>query len=451
MKAQYSRRIRQSSWLLLAAFVTAFAQNSDLCRVPINNYNQLVGAFGVQVSTLKPLTDGAAYVSVSDRSHTAYSTYLYPGNSNQMPAAHRAKGEALAATIQPLNANGNLDLANGKIVIIAEGMSNTRSEMEMLDSLFIRGNAALHAKLEFRNLAQGGCDMVCWANSGVGPIDPQVQVALLKHSNNRAQNADGSPQIEIGPFTTRDTKTFPAHAQTTNGMLKQRILDLKQQYPNLKLVFLTSRTFGGWSCAPAGDEYHEPVALEEGFVVKWLVRDQIQGTDPDLAFEGPNAKAPWLAWGPYLWDPDWPEDYFKEDGTHPCDAGRKAAAQLWYDFLTQDGAAKTWFLKSAPNAVENAASLPPNSYVLAQNFPNPFHGQTEITFEAKLREPVMISIHTLDGRKLRTLFVGAALVGRNRLKWDGRDDASRMAAAGVYVYRLQTPRASLTKKLVLLR
>lgn len=448
MQVKKFMRLRAAGVLGFVFAAWAAAQSNDPCRIAQYDYNNLVGAFSVKVTSLKPLTAGGNYVSGSDRTLKAYPTYLYPGNANAMPATHRAKGEALAATIQPLNAGGSVDLNNGKIVMIAEGMSNTRSEMETFDSLLAANRTMLHAKLEFRNLAQGGCDLVCWADKPVGPIDAQVQIALLKHSNNRAQNADGAPKIAIGPFTSRETKTFPAHAQTTNAMLKQRILNLKKQYPNLKLVFLTSRTFGGWSCAPAGDEYHEPVAFEEGFVVQWLIRDQILSADPDLAFEGPNAKAPWLAWGPYLWDPAWPENYFKADGTHPCDAGKLAAARKWYDFLTQEGIAKTWFLKSDPNAVENSAAASPSDYTLAQNFPNPFHAQTEIIFAAQTREAVTISIHTLDGRTVRTLFIGAAALGRNRVQWDGRDEYNREVAAGVYLYRLKTPHASMIKKLV---
>lgn len=451
MKVKSSMRLRAASVLGLAFAALAAAQSDDPCRVAQYDYNKLVGAFGVKVNTLKPLTAGGNYVSGSDRSLKAYPTYLYPGNSNEIPASHRAKGEALAATIQPLNASGLVDVNNGKIVMIAEGMSNTRSEMETFDSLLTVNLATLHPKLEFRNLAQGGCDLVCWAAKPVGAIDPQVQIALIKHSNNRAQNADGSPQIEIGPFTTRESKSFPAHAQTTNAMLKQRILNLKKQYPNLKLVFLTSRTFGGWSCAPAGDEYHEPVGFEEGFAVQWLIRDQILGADPDLAFEGSNAKAPWLAWGPYLWDASWPENYFKADGTHPCDAGKLAAAQKWYGFLKQESLAKSWFLKGAPSAVENAGALPPSDYALAQNFPNPFYAQTEIVFQTQTREAVTISIHTLEGRKVRALFGGMAAPGLHRVQWNGRDENDREVAAGVYLYRLQTPRTSLTKKLVLMR
>lgn len=301
----------------------------------------LVCAFGAKI-TSPPLISGEVYISVTDATQKPYPTFLYT-NQNTMPATHRTSGEAIAASILPLDANGKVDLANGKIAVIAEGMSNTQQEMLALLQQFIRTNPAVNPKLQFVNLAQGGCDLICWLNKGVGAIDPQVQIVLLKHSNNRPQTANGAPETPQAPFTTAQSKRFPNHVTISQGMLKQRILDLKSKYPNLRLLYLTSRSYGGWSCAPAAASYREPVAFEEGFAVKWLIESQIAKTDPQLDFSIPNAKAPWLAWGPYLWDSSWPQNWFEEDGTHPCAPGETAVAKKWFDFLMLDSTSRPWF------------------------------------------------------------------------------------------------------------
>ena len=301
----------------------------------------LVCAFGVK-PTLPPLTSGQVYVSVTDATQKPYPTFLYT-NQNTMPVTHHASGEAIAASILPLDANGKVDLTNGKIAVIAEGMSNTQQEMLALLQQFIRTNPAVNPKLQFVNLAQSGCDLICWVNKGVQTIDPQVQVVLMKHSNNRPQMANGAPENPQAPFTTAQSKRFPNHATVTQGMLKQRILDLKIKYPNLKLLYLTSRCYGGWSCTAAAASYRESVAYEEGFSVKWLIESQIAKTDSQLDFSIPNAKAPWLAWGPYLWDPSWPQNWFEEDGTHPCAPGETAVAKRWLDFLMLDSTSRSWF------------------------------------------------------------------------------------------------------------
>jgi len=335
--------------LLVMTPKSSFGQPQP-CEVATVLPSSLSCAFGVKPLSLPPLTSGQIYISETDRSQTSYATFLY-SKQNTMPASHRASGDSLAAKIQPLNANGNVDLANGKIVAIAEGISNTRLEMEALLEQFIQNNPAVNPQFQFVNLAEGGCNLICWVSKGVGAIDPQVQIALIKHSNNHGQFSNGAPKNPEPPFTTADSKRFPNHARVTQGMLKQRILDVKVKYPNLKLLYITSRCYGGWKCFPAADDNHEPVAFEEGFSVKWLIESQISGTDSLLDFSGPNARAPWMAWGPYIWDKNWPQDWFQIDSAHPCAPGLTAVAKQWYDFLMLDGAARPWFRDNVKPAV----------------------------------------------------------------------------------------------------
>jgi hypothetical protein len=327
--------------IVLGASPLAYGQH-DVC-LPANIPASLLScAFDVKPLTLVPLTSGQPYISQTDRTHTPYATYLY-SNSNFMPAPHRASGEAIAAAIQPLNIKGEVDTANGKIVVVVEGISNTYHEFNTFINSFFEKNPAVNPKVEMINLAEPGCNLLCWLSKGVGSVDAQVQIVIMKHSNNTPQEADGAPRFPQGPFTTAASKRFPYHADTTRGMLKIRVLNLKKKYPNLKLLYLTSRCYGGWTCAPSANGYTEPVAFEEGFSTKWLIENQITGKDPELAFAGPNAKAPWMAWGPYIWDPTWTRDMFS-DGVHPCTSGgQMIVARKWYDFLMQDSAARLWF------------------------------------------------------------------------------------------------------------
>jgi hypothetical protein len=327
--------------ILLSLPPLAFCQH-EICLPANIPASSLDCAFNVKPLTLAPLTGGKPYISPTDLTQTPYATYLYP-DTNMMPASHRVSGEAIAATIQPLNANGNVDLVNGKIVAVIEGISNTFHEANYFIQYFWQTNTAVNPKIEIVNKAVPGCPLICWVAKGVGAIDRQVQIVIMKHSNNMPQEANGAPRFPEPPFTTIASKRFPYHADTTKGMLKIRVLDLKKKYPNLKLLYLTSRSYGGWGCAPSAYGYSEPVALEEGFSTKWLIEDQILAKDPDLAFAEPNAKAPWMAWGPYLWDSRWTRDMFS-DGVHPCvSGGQLIVAEKWYNFLMQDGTSRPWF------------------------------------------------------------------------------------------------------------
>ena len=49
---------------------------------------------------------------------------LYPGGSNVRPAAHDAAGQKIARGIVPLDADGNPDPINGKIVLMPVSVSN---------------------------------------------------------------------------------------------------------------------------------------------------------------------------------------------------------------------------------------------------------------------------------------------------------------------------------------
>jgi flagellar hook assembly protein FlgD len=46
--------------------------------------------------------------------------------------------------------------------------------------------------------------------------------------------------------------------------------------------------------------------------------------------------------------------------------------------------------------------------------------------------PVVVEVHDLAGRRVRTLHRGNTEAGVLELRWDGRDDSGRTMGAGVY-------------------
>jgi len=338
-----------------------FAQSCTTypCWSNTANINDLGCVNGIKPVNFPNFLSGGNYVSGTDATATPYQTGLYPGGTNTIPAGHLAKGLAIAQAIKPLNASGQVDQTNGTIKAYGEGMSNTLAVFCALESNYLTNNPDVNSKFTFDNQAQGGCDLICWEGKGAGTAQQDVQLAFLYHSNNRPQQADGTPQFPAAPFLTKEDKYFPSHAQVTKDMLKSRILQLKQQFPNLKIAYLSARDFGGWTCPPAssGPSYREPVGYEENFSAKWLIEDQING-DPSLAFEGAGAVAPWLCWGPYTWEDSkaYPQAWWQSgSGTHPCPNAADALAQSWYNFLISDPTSNPWFA-SNPGSIPN---LPP--------------------------------------------------------------------------------------------
>ena len=93
----------------------------------------------------------------------------------------------------------------------------------------------------------------------------------------------------------------------------------------------------------------------------------------------------------------------------------------------------------------------PDSPQLAQNAPNPFNSQTVLAYFLPAPGPAHVEVFALNGQRVAVLHQGPQQAGYHRLRWNGRDDAGRPVASGMYLYRLVTDEVVLTRKLMLLR
>ncbi|MEZ5063990.1 MAG: FlgD immunoglobulin-like domain containing protein [bacterium] len=82
--------------------------------------------------------------------------------------------------------------------------------------------------------------------------------------------------------------------------------------------------------------------------------------------------------------------------------------------------------------------------------PNPFSRTTRIRFEiaGDRDQPVLLAIHDVAGRLVRTLVNEPLSPGSFETEWDGRDARGAGVAAGVYFTRLVTPTQDLSRKIV---
>ncbi len=97
----------------------------------------------------------------------------------------------------------------------------------------------------------------------------------------------------------------------------------------------------------------------------------------------------------------------------------------------------------------------PQQFALGPNLPNPFRSGTTIQFEvpsfAANAPRVELKIYNLLGQLVRTLVEAQFPTGLHRVVWDGRDQAGRPMAAGVYVYSLTANGIRMNKKMALIR
>jgi hypothetical protein len=94
----------------------------------------------------------------------------------------------------------------------------------------------------------------------------------------------------------------------------------------------------------------------------------------------------------------------------------------------------------------------PKAFGLENNFPNPFNPSTTIPVAVPHTAELAVTIYNILGEEVRTVFQGTKEAGRYWVTWDGRNDAGRTVASGVYIVRLSAAEGvSVVKKMMMLK
>ncbi len=329
-----------------------------------HSFAVLLLASGTALAQRIPLSDlgGRMYLS-------QFQGGLYENGSSIMPSDHAAAGMAHATLVRPVDRDGNPSAA-GKIVMLSLGMSNTTQEFCAAGNpapceswsfvgQAVRDAAVNHVTLLFVNGARGGQTGDTWDSATqpnydyvrdrdltpAGVTEAQVQVAWLKEAN--PQPASSLPAQD-------------ADAYRMVGQFGKILRAMKTRYPNLRIVYISSRIYAGYATSTLNPE---PYAYETGLAVKWTVQAQIEQmrsgrVDSRAGDLNDNSVAPWIAWGPYLWADGmnprsdgltWSRsDLEPGDGTHPAQSGEQKVGAMLLAFLKQEPTASSWFLASEP-------------------------------------------------------------------------------------------------------
>jgi len=314
----------------------------------------LTSTLWAQSFVAKPLSD------LGSAKYKGFPGGLYENGSNEIPHDHAADGLALAAQVKPVR---------GKFVLLAIGMSNAVIEFRAFETLAASDSHVNHATMAVLNGAQGAMTACFWRFATENPVqsgcraprpipnqydrirdellkpaglaEDQVEVIWLK-------NADPRPSVAL-PAPDSDAYVYERELGEADRAARAR-------YPNLKLMFISSRIYAGYAAVPLNPE---PYAYEYGFSVKWAIQSQIEQersgkVDPiagDLDYK--KGAAPWIAWGPYLWADGtvarsdgltWNPSEFQADGTHPNKECVDKVAKMLLDFFITSPYAP-WFKK----------------------------------------------------------------------------------------------------------
>jgi hypothetical protein len=271
---------------------------------------------------------------------------LYGKGSNVRPAAHESAGLTLAQGIGPLDANGNPD-PNGLYSMVIIGVSVTKTVANQLQPLE-QSDPVLNSKLKIVNAAIDGTTGPDWANVHSG-VWQTVLNYFLPYANVSPKQVVVAyvlmPHPGQGPGNT-----FPKDIGDQENDLANLARNLHTYFPSLKLAYLSSAYYGGYSASA----YPEPQPYEGGYAFASVIEEQING-NPSLNYDpakGP-VMAPWLSWGPYIWanglNPrsdglTWSCQDLASDGTHPSSPqGRDKTAGLIVTNFKSDDTIAPWY------------------------------------------------------------------------------------------------------------
>jgi len=128
------------------------------------------------------------------------------------------------------------------------------------------------------------------------------------------------------------------------------------------------------------------------------------------------------------------------------------AGELGYWSTARGNLARTGIYgEPSSGIVGNRDQSLPESFRLEQNYPNPFNPSTEIEFSLPIVEKVELVVRDITGRRVTTLYSGAASPGVHTVKWSGLDDDGHAVGSGIYLYQLKTSTGIATRKMLLVK
>ncbi len=241
------------------------------------------------------------------------------------------------------------------------------------------------------------------------------------------------------PITACDVSTGPNRGTIYVGWADQR-----NGLTNTD-IFLSRSTDGGQTWSPALKVNDDSSARDQFFA--WMTVDQSTGalwfdfydrrnttgdatevwcalsTDGGKAFK--NIRVSDSSFTPFK------PTFF---GDYTCIAASGGyACPIW--MRMDQGVLTVWTARVSESRTVDVAELltPPQSYLLGQNFPNPFNPSTTIHYQIPVQASVTLRVYDLLGRELTTLVDGQTVPpGRYSVTLD-----ARTLASGTYFYRLE--------------
>jgi len=244
------------------------------------------------------------FLDLQTGTYMGYQAGLYPGGTNTLTGPHLKSGKTIAKGIKPLDGDGNVNFGDGVVLVAGFGPSvpghiynkfveHVRTPSEKYD---------MNPCMDAINLCVGGKDISY-------PTSDSLYVAYWEGLVQNVYDVGYTPQqVQIGwmYFNAKgltEPPAFPGKSLEMEELYIQFINKAKEYFPNLKIMYMSSRHWGGFADTTITEYYSlaEPASYQNSWSVKWTVEAQINGTEPRLQYKGAAPKAPYILWGPNFW------------------------------------------------------------------------------------------------------------------------------------------------------
>lgn len=367
--------------------------------------------------------DSTGLIPLTDFGYSYYGPFrggLYPGFMNEMPETHLNKGKALSNSMVPLDGEGNVDWETGNILMIGMGGSTASNAFNsMTDTLNTWDYEGVNPCMKLKGLFYGGKDLQDMINT----TDPFYWNYLQDKLDARGDTWDNIQIVWMQTHSELPTYDSIAFVKTLVSQYITLLQRMQDSMANVKQVFFTGFHYTGYT-HPSHELYNvlsEPKAYWGNIAIKILIERQIAG-DPELAFEGPNKKVPYIAWGPYWWADGenprasdgltWSCSEYRDDDTgggfHLEDSGKGKEALMFIDFLATNEVTSKWYLDGAawadcPNNVRKADTDQKQDALHV--YPNPADAWLTLTVPSEVTGNVYCTLADMHGRVVMSDYV----------------------------------------------
>jgi hypothetical protein len=107
--------------------------------------------------------------------------------------------------------------------------------------------------------------------------------------------------------------------------------------------------------------------------------------------------------------------------------------------------------KTTVDLVPSQSESRPHEFQLANNYPNPFNGQTCLRFTAARRAEIELAVYSMTGQRVAVLQQGAVAPGSYSVFWDGKNSYGENVSSGVYWAVLTAVSAKQCQKMIYIK